>query len=183
MIRQVGYTGVTNSTRFRVRATDRRRHNGVAEGSAQAVPGIATDFAGNAATTERVVNIDKTPPEIFVVQSPPPIEAGWNNTDVTVTFDCEDALSGSSVGLVHRYGRTINLEWPGDGADEGQMGNVRSLKSTIQESRVCHAWVATERRFPAHGHDHLRRARAPPTHRCVHRLRSFQITDMQKKVQ
>ena len=32
--------------------------------------------------------------------------------------------SGSNVGLVHRNGRTINLEWPGDGAGEGQMGNV-----------------------------------------------------------
>jgi len=38
---------------------------------------------------------DKTPPEIHYTVNPEPNEHGWNNTDVTVTFECgEDQLSG-----------------------------------------------------------------------------------------
>jgi sugar lactone lactonase YvrE len=40
------------------------------------------------------IKIDKTPPVITAVQSPLPNANGWNNTDVTVTFTCSDAVSG-----------------------------------------------------------------------------------------
>ncbi len=36
------------------------------------------------------------------------------------------------VGLVRRNGGTIALKWPGDGAGEGQMGNVGLRKETEQ---------------------------------------------------
>src|SRR4029077_8929512 len=42
-------------------------------------------------------NLDKTPPTIEAVASPPPNAAGWNNTSVTVTFTCGDAASGVAV--------------------------------------------------------------------------------------
>ena len=38
--------------------------------------------------------IDQTPPDIYGYASPPPNAYGWNNTDVTVTFICSDAMSG-----------------------------------------------------------------------------------------
>ncbi len=63
------------------------------EGAGQTVTGNATDNAGNTASASTVVNIDKTPPTI--TGSTPPANAnGWHNAPVTVTFACNDALSG-----------------------------------------------------------------------------------------
>jgi hypothetical protein len=64
------------------------------EGSGQNVSGAAIDQAGNQASTSVQVNIDKTPPTIAASASKNPNAYGWNNTDVTVTFTCSDALSG-----------------------------------------------------------------------------------------
>jgi pimeloyl-ACP methyl ester carboxylesterase len=56
---------------------------------------FATDNAGNAQEPQSVtVKIDKTPPVIEAKTTPPPNANGWNNTDVIVTFDASDALSG-----------------------------------------------------------------------------------------
>ncbi len=55
----------------------------------------STDVAGNVeATHTTVVKIDTTAPIITAAQAPPANGAGWNNTNVTVTFVCSDALSG-----------------------------------------------------------------------------------------
>jgi FG-GAP-like repeat len=55
----------------------------------------ATDYAGNIeATHSLLVRVDKTPPTIASTQTPAANGAGWNNSDVTVTFSCADALSG-----------------------------------------------------------------------------------------
>lgn len=64
------------------------------EGAEQNVNGEATDLAGNTATASVMVSIDKTPPTITASISPEPNANGWNNTDVTVTFDASDELSG-----------------------------------------------------------------------------------------
>jgi len=64
------------------------------EGTDQEVVGTAVDLAGNSATTTVTLNIDLTPPTIGATPAPPANAAGWNNTPVTVTFDCDDALSG-----------------------------------------------------------------------------------------
>ena len=56
---------------------------------------FAADNAGNVeATQSLLVRIDKTAPTIASSQTPPANGAGWNNSDVTVTFSCADALSG-----------------------------------------------------------------------------------------
>lgn len=44
--------------------------------------------------TLRVVGVDDEVPTISATAAPPPNAAGWNNTDVTVTFTCADAISG-----------------------------------------------------------------------------------------
>jgi hypothetical protein len=67
------------------------------EGANQSVNTTCTDAAGNSATASRVVNIDKTPPTVtFGPLTPAPNAAGWNNTDVTITFTAADGLSGVS---------------------------------------------------------------------------------------
>ncbi len=55
----------------------------------------STDNVGNTETTHTVhVMIDQTAPTISGSASPAPNANGWNNTDVTVSFTCNDALSG-----------------------------------------------------------------------------------------
>ena len=57
-------------------------------GANQIVKGTATDVAGNTASAQVTLNISKTPPQIIPVVSPLPNAAGWNNTNVTVSFTC-----------------------------------------------------------------------------------------------
>jgi len=66
----------------------------ITEGAGQIVTATATDKAGNPATTTIKLNIDKTPPIITASASPPPNANGWNNSNVTVTFQCSDSGSG-----------------------------------------------------------------------------------------
>ena len=67
------------------------------EGANQIVTGTATDRVGNTAQTTVTVNIDLTPPLIAAAVAPPPNAAGWNNTDVVVSYLCSDSLSGIAV--------------------------------------------------------------------------------------
>ncbi len=66
------------------------------EGAAQKVVGTATDTAGNSATDETSVNVDKTKPTVTGALSAKANANGWLNTDVTATFTCadQDGLSG-----------------------------------------------------------------------------------------
>ncbi|MBI1920160.1 MAG: PxKF domain-containing protein [Geobacter sp.] len=64
------------------------------EGAGQVITGTVTDQAGNIATASVTVNIDKSAPTISASINPVPNEAGWNNTDVTVSFDCADSGAG-----------------------------------------------------------------------------------------
>jgi hypothetical protein len=65
------------------------------EGAGQSATGSATDVAGNSSSaTVGGINIDLTPPAIGGAAFPPANFAGWNNSPVTVSFTCSDALSG-----------------------------------------------------------------------------------------
>src|SRR5438876_7345720 len=64
------------------------------EGTNQVISGTATDNAGNTASTSIKLNIDKTPPTISTASSPTPNGNGWSNSNVTITFTCNDSLSG-----------------------------------------------------------------------------------------
>jgi len=67
------------------------------EGADQTVTGTATDKAGNQASLKvENINIDKTAPVIKGSRTPGANSYGWNNGDVTVSFACSDALSGSA---------------------------------------------------------------------------------------
>jgi lysophospholipase L1-like esterase len=58
------------------------------------VTGMATDRAGNSAGVNVVVAIDTTKPTVRQAVSPHQNAAGWHNSDVTVTPECSDTLSG-----------------------------------------------------------------------------------------
>lgn len=56
---------------------------------------FATDTTGATETPKSLtIKLDKTPPAISGSRTPAPNSFGWNNTDVTVSFTCTDALSG-----------------------------------------------------------------------------------------
>jgi hypothetical protein len=56
---------------------------------------FSVDAAGNVETQHTVVvRIDRTAPAIESAQTPAANLAGWNNTNVDVTFTCADTLSG-----------------------------------------------------------------------------------------
>jgi hypothetical protein len=78
------------------------------------------DNAGNDSAVGSVtVRLDKTPPTIDGSASPAPNGAGWNNTNVTVSFDCTDALSG-----LDSSGCPANVTLSSDGADQSVMRSV-----------------------------------------------------------
>ncbi len=68
------------------------------DGAGQTATGSCTDKAANVGSaTASGINIDRTPPVVTTSRSPAANVAGWTNTNVTVSFACTDALSGSGV--------------------------------------------------------------------------------------
>ncbi|HEX8866103.1 MAG TPA: hypothetical protein VF821_10650, partial [Lentzea sp.] len=63
------------------------------EGKDQAVTGTVTDNAGNSASDPATVSIDTTKPAITAAVTGT-AQNGWYNQDVTVSYTCDDALSG-----------------------------------------------------------------------------------------
>lgn len=92
--------------------------------------GSCTDNAGNTATvTSPIVNIDLTPPVVKVASvTPAPNAAGWNNSPVTVTVSCTDALSGTIVtgSVVTDEGETAGGN-PGTAGCSDKAGNFASV--------------------------------------------------------
>ena len=79
------------------------------DGANQVISGQAVDKAGNTASASVTLKIDKTPPTMAAAAKPAPNAAGWNNSDVTITYVCSDALSGMAScpdpALVNTEGR------------------------------------------------------------------------------
>jgi len=89
----------------------------------------------NAGSTEAAhtltVQIDETPPTITSSQSPPANAAGWNNSDVTVSFTCSDALSGIDTCTAPI---TVSTEGAGQvetGTAKDKAGNTATTSRTI----------------------------------------------------
>lgn len=60
---------------------------------------FAADNGGNIEAAKTItIKLDKTPPAITGSTSPAPNANGWNNTNVTVSFQCSDTLSGLAAG-------------------------------------------------------------------------------------
>ena len=72
---------------------------------------------------------DGTPPTITANVAPPPNAAGWNNTDVTVTFECTD--SGSGIATCSDS-QTVTTE----GADQILEGTATDLDGNTATATV-----------------------------------------------
>ena len=67
-------------------------------GAGQSAGGSCADLAGNTASASILgINIDLMVPTATVSTAPAPNGAGWNNTNVTVSFSGTDNFSGSGV--------------------------------------------------------------------------------------
>ncbi|MES9906767.1 MAG: hypothetical protein ABW168_29320 [Sedimenticola sp.] len=64
------------------------------EGQTQSFTGSAIDNADNSRDVGVSINLDKTPPVITATVEPLPNTAGWQNSDVQISFVCSDTLSG-----------------------------------------------------------------------------------------
>jgi hypothetical protein len=79
----------------------------------------ASDRLGNAGAGSVTVKLDRTAPTISGSRSPVANANGWNNTDVTVSFTCSDALSGikSCPGATSVAGNGANQSRVGTATD------------------------------------------------------------------
>jgi WD40 repeat protein len=98
------------------------------EGTDRYVEGRIKDRAGNEADPVSLgpFKVDKTAPTVTAELSPRPNAQGWNNTDVTVSFRCEDRVSG-----VARCSDPVRVTQEGRqeirGTGEDRAGNVGSV--------------------------------------------------------
>ena len=101
------------------------------EGANQSVSGTAFDVADNSAsTTVTGISIDKTKPSISGSASPAANAAGWNNEDVTVSFECHDDRSGvASCGP----DQTLTA----DGADQSATGTATDKADNSENATVA----------------------------------------------
>jgi hypothetical protein len=102
----------------------------VSEGADQSVTGTCTDLAGNTSEDEVTdIDVDTTDPVISIGRSPAANAAGWNNGDVTVTWTCTDALSGT----IDAGGSTVLVE----GADQSAAGTCTDRAGNTAASEVA----------------------------------------------
>lgn len=113
------------------------------DGANQMVSGAATDNAGNTASTSVSVNLDQTPPKVQAVASPRRNPAGWNNTPVTVTFTCGDAISGIAICPAPQTATADGANQTVTGTATDVAGNTASASVTVNIDRTPPSVQAT----------------------------------------
>ena len=97
----------------------------------------SVDLAGNAedhATTNTIaVNVDTDAPTISGVATPAANGFGWNNTDVTVAFTCDDDGSGVRSGVAGCAGDTVLIN---DGAGQSVNGDAVDVAGNTSRADV-----------------------------------------------
>ncbi len=94
------------------------------------VSGSVVDLAGNAAATSIVVKVDTIAPGIVGSQTPAPNGAGWNNTNVAVSFNCTD--SGSGIATAGCTG-PVSV---GEGANQSVTGTAADVAGNTSSATV-----------------------------------------------
>jgi RHS repeat-associated protein len=102
-----------------------------ADGANQVVTGTAVDVAGNTAVAMATINLDKTPPTITATITPAPNASGWNNSNVTVTFTCTDALSGVAMCPAPVQVTTEGARQVVSGTAVDKAGNTATASATV----------------------------------------------------
>ncbi len=113
------------------------------EGANQSIRGSVSDAAGQVVTTTVLVNLDKTPPTITGAVSPTPNAAGWNNTDPTVIFTCNDATSGISSCPQPQLVTSEGARQTVSGAATDVAGNTANSSVTINVDKTPPTITAT----------------------------------------
>ena len=102
----------------------------VTETLEEEVVGFAIDAAGNVGNATVIVKLDKTPPVIALESRVPSANAaGWNNSPMTVTWSCNDAVSGV---LVSSDSATVGSE----GAAQSAIGTCRDRADHVTTDTV-----------------------------------------------
>lgn len=120
--------------------------SGVASGPAPATSSVsantigdvktatATDRVGNTSSGSATIKLDKSNPVVSGSRAPAANAAGWNNSNVTVSFGCTDALSGiktctgSGSVLVSAEGANQSVSGTAvDNADNSGTGSVDGI--------------------------------------------------------
>jgi hypothetical protein len=104
------------------------------ETAGQLVTGSCTDQAGNQGSSSVTVKIDTTAPTISGSAAPAANGNGWNNTNVTVSFSCNDGLSGiASCGP----NQTLSSEGAGQSVTDTAVDNAgNSATSTVSNINI-----------------------------------------------
>jgi hypothetical protein len=104
------------------------------EGANQSVTGNAADKAGNTNSATVTVSIDKTDPTISGSRSPAANGAGWNKTDVAVSFLCADALSGIDSCPANQTLSSEGADLSASGTANDKAGN--SASTTVSDIKI-----------------------------------------------
>jgi hypothetical protein len=107
------------------------------EGAGQSITGTATDRAGNTGSVTVTLKIDKTAPVATATAAPAPNAAGWNKTDVTVTFAGTDALSGIATADAPK---SVTAEGAGQAVSGGVVdfaGNTATATASVNLDKTA----------------------------------------------
>jgi hypothetical protein len=123
------------------------------EGADLSATGNATDKASNASSATVNVKIDKTLPLITGVSSPAPNAAGWNNSDVTVSFLCIDTLSGIALCGPNQVLSSEGIDLGASGNATDQAGNANS--ATVSGVKLDKTPPVITINVPANGAEYI----------------------------
>ena len=103
-----------------------------ADGADQSATGTCTDKAGNTSTSAPVgdIDVDHTPPTITLKSRTPANANGWNNTDVTVVWECNDLVSGVAADTITKTLGTHGANQSLTGTCTDGAGNTASATET-----------------------------------------------------
>jgi pectin methylesterase-like acyl-CoA thioesterase len=132
------YTAQDNLSGFGSGLTTNGTFTFTLEGAGQSHTFTVSDLAGNTASaTVSNVNIDKTAPSIIAVRNPPPNANGWNNTDVTVSFNATDGLSGVATFSGPVTVSTEGANQPVTGSATDLAGNTASVSVAVSIDKTA----------------------------------------------
>ncbi|WP_226642770.1 PQQ-binding-like beta-propeller repeat protein [Microbulbifer variabilis] len=99
------------------------------DGDNQVIVGTAADYVGNTSSTEVTINLDTAVPAIDKTIIPSANSKGWHNTDVTLSFDCTDQLSG-----VDKCNEQIHVTSEGDSQIYNAVARDKAGNETVSTS-------------------------------------------------
>jgi hypothetical protein len=101
------------------------------EGANQSISGTALDKAGNSASAAVVLNIDETRPTVTATPVPAANSAGWNNSNVTINFNCSDTLSGVDFCPTQTIATTEGANQVFSGPARDRAGNTSTASAAL----------------------------------------------------